>query len=45
MVARNELDFQPFCEVAELLEHLELAVSLNIFYKISEHFLQRDVVE
>lgn len=31
--------------MVELLEHLQLAVSLNIFYEISEHFLQRGVTE
>lgn len=29
----------------ELLEHLQLAASLNTFYEIPEHFLQRGVTE
>lgn len=32
-------------EVVELLEHLQLAASLNTFYEIPEHFLQRGVTE
>lgn len=37
--------FPTLCEVAELLEHLQLNESLNIFYEIPEHFLQRGVTE
>lgn len=37
--------FPTFCEVAELLEHLQLNVSLNMFHEIPEHFLQRGVTE